>query len=499
MGNRFWRLNHLYYILNEQGERVLFVMNAVQKILYLALWWLNIIPKSRQHGITTFIAIFMLDACLFNSNVKAGIVAHKLADAKKIFREKVKFAYDNLPVDLKAARSLVKDEAQEFVFLNNSSMYVGTSMRSGTLQYLLISEYGWLCTYAPRKAREVKAGTIETVHENGMVFIEATTESPVGDFSDMCHRAEDLRVGGKELGPMDWKIHFFAWHEKASNVTDPKYVKITSKEHEYFDGLERILDKKIVLKQRAWYIAKKQTLGRLIYNQHPSTFEESFRASVQGSYHGEMIDWLYENGRIGEVPFNPSYLVYSMTDPGYTSAWWFFQVLPTGFIHFLRYYEDTGRDMPYYADMLRSWADKYGYRYGKHFAPIDIDNNQYKIVASEGLKEIASRAGLNFEEIPFERSTELGRHRTNMFLKSCRFDTEGCQVGIDKVRAFHEEMNHAMSTDDNPVYTGIPAKDGNDHAADCLRGVSMIIDQIDALNPGATKQKWQALKERMAC
>lgn len=471
----------------------------MQYALYFALWWLNIIPKSRQHGITTFIAIFILDACLFNSNVKAGIVAHKLADAKKIFREKIKFAYDNLPDDLKAARELLKDEAQELVFSNNSSIYVGTSMRSGTLQYLLVSEYGWLCTYAPRKAREIKAGTLETIHEGGMVFIESTTESPTGDFSDMSRRAEDLRVSGKELGPMDWKIHFFGWHEKLSNITDPKFVKITNKEHEYFTGLERMLDKKITPEQRAWYVAKKRTLGRLIYNQHPSTFQESFMASVQGSYHGEAIDWLYENGRIGEVLCNPSYLVHTMTDPGYTSAWWFFQVTLTGSVHFLRYHEDTGRDMPYYANLLEEFAEKYGYRYGKHYAPIDIDNNQYKIVASEGLKEIARKAGLLFEEIPFERSTELGRHRTNMFLKSCRFDKEGCEIGLNKVKAFHEELNHAMSTDDNPVYTGIPAKDGNDHAADGLRGVSMIIGEIDTLNPGATKRDWQALKERMAC
>jgi len=77
LGNRFWRLNHLYYILNEQGERMLFTLNAVQRVLYFALWWLNIIPKSRQHGITPFIAIFMLDGCLFNSNVRAAIIAHK--------------------------------------------------------------------------------------------------------------------------------------------------------------------------------------------------------------------------------------------------------------------------------------------------------------------------------------------------------------------------------------------------------------------------------------
>jgi hypothetical protein len=487
--------------LNEQGERILFEMKnrPVLEKLYFALWWLNLIPKSRQHGVSTFIAIFMLDACLFNSNIRAGIVAHKLRDAIKIFRDKIKYAYDNLPTDLKAERVLVKDDSQELVFSNNSGIYVGTSMRSGTLQYLHISEYGWLCTHKPIQAAEIKAGTMETVHEDGLIFIESTVEGPTGDFPDMCKEAEAKRQEGKELGPLDYKIHFFPWHEKPSNVTDPKYIKITKKDNAYFDRLEKLFNKKITKPQRAYYVGKKATLGRLIYKEHPSTLDEAFMASVIGSYHGEVIDWLYENGRIGDLPFNPNYLVYTMTDPGYTSAWWFFQVLPTGFVHFIRYHEDTGRDMAYYADMLAKLKDEEGYRYGKHFAPIDVDNNQYKIVDGDGLKEVARRAGINFDEIPFERSTELGRQRTNIFLKTCRFDKANCHIGINKLKAFHEELNHQMSTDETPVFTGVPCKDGNDHAADCMRGVSMIIGQIDSVNPAATKQSWQELKERMAC
>jgi len=51
----------------------------------------NVILKARQLGFTTFIQIFMLDACLFNSNIRAGTIAHKLDDAKTIFRDKVKY------------------------------------------------------------------------------------------------------------------------------------------------------------------------------------------------------------------------------------------------------------------------------------------------------------------------------------------------------------------------------------------------------------------------
>ena len=118
----------------------------------------SLILKARQLGFTTFIQLFMLDACLFNSNIRAGTIAHRLDDARVIFRDKVKFPYDNLPDMLKAARPIIRDSADELVFANNSSIRVSTSMRSGTLQYLHISEYGQLCAAFPiRRERSALA------------------------------------------------------------------------------------------------------------------------------------------------------------------------------------------------------------------------------------------------------------------------------------------------------------------------------------------------------
>ncbi len=499
LSDRFWRLNNLYYILDEQGNKIKFVMNAVQLLLYRMLWWLNIIPKSRQHGITTFISLFMLDACLFNSDVRAGIIAHKLADAKKIFRDKIRYAYTHLPSDIRASCPLVKDDSQELLFANNSGIYVGTSMRSGTLQYLHISEYGWICTHAPTKASEIKTGAMETTHEGAITFIESTAEGPSGDFPDMCNRAEDDRVHGKELGKLDWRIHFFAWYSKASNVTDPKYVEISDSLHEYFDKVERARQVKITSEQRAWYTAKKKTLGNLIYKEHPSTLDEAFIASVMGSYYGDTFAWLYEHGRIGDVPHNPSLSTHVVCDPGFTSAWWLLQVTSTGYVHFLRYYEDTGRDFAYYSDVLKEWQEKYGYRYGKKLAPWDIDNNQYKLVHADGLLEIARRAGIEFKRMEVEKNVLLGIARTTQFLKMCRFDEDGCKKGIEKLKAYHEQINTQMSTEDNPVFTGLPAKDGNDHAADCMRYCSMALPLIESSSMAPEKAKdWRVLQRKYA-
>ena len=115
-------------------------MNWAQEDLLNGLHECNLILKARQLGFTTFIQFFMLDACLFNSNIRAGTIAHRLDDARVIFRDKVKFPYEFLPEQLKAARPVIKDFADELIFSNNSSIRVSTSMRSGTLQFLHVSE-----------------------------------------------------------------------------------------------------------------------------------------------------------------------------------------------------------------------------------------------------------------------------------------------------------------------------------------------------------------------
>ena len=91
-------------ITDKSGNRIQFQMNWAQENLMNDLHFCNVILKARQLGFTTFIQIFMLDQCIFNSNIRAGTIAHRLDDARLIFRDKVKYPYDNLPEALRNAR-----------------------------------------------------------------------------------------------------------------------------------------------------------------------------------------------------------------------------------------------------------------------------------------------------------------------------------------------------------------------------------------------------------
>ena len=174
--DQLWRLNNLYFVTDKDGRRVKFVMNSAQAALFEGMHNQNVILKARQRGFTTFIQLFMLDACVFNSDIRAGTIAHTLADAQIIFRDKVRFPYDNLPEAIKKAVGAQNDNSTELLLANNSSIRIGVSLRSGTLQYLHVSEYGKICAKFPDKAREVRSGALNTVDKNQMVFVESTAE-----------------------------------------------------------------------------------------------------------------------------------------------------------------------------------------------------------------------------------------------------------------------------------------------------------------------------------
>jgi hypothetical protein len=135
-----------------------FVPNTAQLRFLDDLHSLNLILKARQLGFTTLCCLVYLDACVFGPHTRAGVIAHRLEDAKVIFRDKIKFPYDRLDEGIRAAVPAVQDSADTLTFGNNSSLRVSTSMRSGTLQYLHVSEFGKICAQFPDKAREIVTG-----------------------------------------------------------------------------------------------------------------------------------------------------------------------------------------------------------------------------------------------------------------------------------------------------------------------------------------------------
>lgn len=206
---------------------------------------------------------------------------------------------------------------------------------------------------------------------------------------------------------------------------------------------------------------------------------EISQKAAPGAYYATQLKWLRDNGRVTRIEHNPRYPVFTVWDPGFTTAMWFLQPTPVGLWNVLRYYEASGEDMAAYAVLLDNLAKKHGYRYGQHFAPFDVDNNQYRLVAAEGLKEVAFRAGIRFTDMQMERSVEDGIERTREFLRVCCFDAEGCDLGLDRLAGYCQKVNRSMTTEDHVVYMAHPDKNGCEHGADAFRYASEAVKFVD--------------------
>src|SRR5215208_5944854 len=233
-----WRLSNLYWITDKAGRAVQFVPNSAQLKFMDEVHTLNLILKARQLGFTTLCCLIYLDACVFTPHTRAGVIAHRLDDAKVIFRDKIKFPYDRLDEGIRAAAPAVQDSVDTLTFGNNSSVRVSTSMRSGTLQYLHVSEFGKICAQAPEKAREIVTGALNTVEAGQFIVIESTAEGQEGAFYRMCQEARENAAMGKKLSLLDWKFHFFAWWNDKAYSLEGASIPIGAEHKRYFERLE---------------------------------------------------------------------------------------------------------------------------------------------------------------------------------------------------------------------------------------------------------------------
>lgn len=429
-----------YKIKDKTGTEVPFRMNADQEKFLLERHGLDIVLKARQKGFTTVIQLDMLDDCLFVPNTSAGVIAHNLTDAEAFFADKIKFAYDGLPPEFRETVSATSDTVRSLKFSNGSSIRVGTSLRSGTLQRLHVSEYGKLCAKFPEKAREVKTGAFNTVAPGQQITVESTAEGQAGDFYGMTKKAQDKQAKGDDLTAMDYKFHFAPWHTSPEYALDAEVVE-TTEMRKYFDALEV---KGVVLnrEQRAWYIKKAEEQGDDMKREYPSTPEEAFEASIEGAYFASEMRKMREQGRICRIPIlNVPVDVYWDLGVGDMMAMTFKQRSGAE-ERIVDYYENSGEGFEHYARVLNEKK----YIYGRHYFPHDGDHRSLGAVAKTK-KEWAEEAGIDPIDIVPRIATEAaGIEASRALLPSIWIDEERCARLIQCLDNYRKDWDENLST-----------------------------------------------------
>lgn len=460
--DRKWRVNNLYTIKDKEGSVIPFVMNEEQDHQYHNMHYLNIILKARQLGFSTFILMFMLDACLFNSHLKAGIIDCTIEDAREKLG-KIKFAYDNLPEALRAQITIIKCNETMIEFSNGSSIKVGTSHRGGTLQILHISEFGKICAKTPEKAREIVTGALNTIAAGMICFIESTAEGQEGRFYEMCQTAQEKKRRGDDLTPLDYKFHFYPWHGRDEYQLDPETVVISDHYERYFKKIADNDNVQLKPAQKAWYVKKAEVMFDDMKREYPSTPEEAFEASVEGAILGPMIEVAESEGRIGHYPALPGIPVHTFWDIGrrdYTTIWFVQIMLPK--IRVVGYYENCLIGMPHYAKICKELYREKDWTKGKDHFPHDAkvtewgsDRTRIEQLINQGFDPVLVTQMSLHDGINASRST----------IPLCEFDEQGCAQGLKRLKGYRWDWNDRLGC----FMTGNPRHDDNSHGADGFR------------------------------
>lgn len=456
-----WRLSNLYTIVDETGREIPFRPNGEQLRFLDDLHSANIILKARQLGFTTLCCLIYLDACLFVPNTSAGVIAHRLDDAKTIFRDKVKRPYDALDDQLKERCPAVQDSADTLSFANKSSIRVSTSMRSGTLQYLHISEFGKLCAQFPDRAREVVTGSLNTVHAGQFIVIESTAEGQDGAFYRMVQEARRQAEAKENLTTLDYKFHFFPWWQKKEYALDGAFVAIGQEYAKYFDQLEA-LGIRLTDGQKAWYVKKDAQNEGDMKREYPSTPDEAFEQALEGAYFSLQLAVANKQGRIGGFPFDPRYVVNTFWDLGRNdlNTIWLHQYI-AGYHRFIGYYENSGEFIGHYVKWLREWAEERDAVFGEHFLPHDGDRQSLWLEGGTMAVMDKLKFAPNIVERPLVKMEAIGSARAAF--ARCQFDQGGCSEGLKRLRAYRKEWDDLRG-----LWKDKPLHDEASHGADAF-------------------------------
>ena len=492
------RMNNLYWIQDKEGRVVRFRMNWAQEEFFDGMHNRNTVLKVRQLGISTLVAIYILDSMLFNKNWRAAIVDKTLDDAKEKV-EKIAFAFEHLDyvpedgaseldrdwaeiggmieehfAEVKANGELRHVEANKgsFELKNGSRVKASTSGRGGTLQFLHVSELGYIAMHDPMRAKEIISGSFNTVGKNCMIVQESTHEG--GKFGLNYEQiVQAMKNIGRTPGKMDFKFFFFPWYRHPEYRLEGEKPVMSEESVKYFAELEKRLGIGLTEAQKAWYVSVARTQGSLMRQEYPSTPDEALNPILSGTIFGVQVAELMERGHFAaefeHEPHRPVYTAWDFGIADYTVIWWI-QPDGAGRWFVLDCYTANNQAFTHYIDVLRERDARYG-RCAVCVCPHDVAKRDLHL-SSYG--EELQKAGYQVTRVPATSNMCVSIDHTRDFLRKCVFHARCSEPTVVGARTYMSGMNaltnYRMPKDGAEGVIGRqPIHDESSHASDALR------------------------------
>ena len=200
-------------------------------------------------------------------------------------------------------------------------------------------------------------------------------------------------------------------------------------------------------------------------------WQGSYLEIVEGAIYQSEFEKIKQEQRICKLIHDPNLEVYTSWDLGIldNTAIWFFQIYGKE-VRVIDHYEANGEPLSHYARILDEKAKKFGYRYGKHFAPHDIAARDL----SSGVSREQTMATLGHRMTKGPRLCVDDRiEATRQMLKNCWFDAERCKQGIRALQNYRREFNDKLDK-----FKATPVHDWASHSSDAFGEGALNINKM---------------------
>lgn len=403
----------------------------------------------------------------------ALMIAHNLEAGESIFSKKISFAWEKLPPEIKVLYGLDNKTSKTFRFdfgkKGFSSIAVDTSGRSGTYQRVHITELAELSKKYPKKIPDIIEGTIPAIPTTGRVDVESTSQGASGEFYEMFIEAWER---GQPTNALEYKAHFYNWtwdDEELANITPIPFSEMQqSDKFQAYAQRHNLSDREITYYYQKWLSLNKK--WNSLKREYPTTPEEAFDAVSEGTFYGETIGLMEQNGQIGVYPYQRSMKVHTVWDLGVGKN------MRVGFfqrdtvINRTRMIDHIAGEGSEAIPEIVAKVLKKPYVYGKHFGPHDLE--QTDISTGKSRKDTAKALGLNFSVVP-DHLVEERINATGIWLDRVDIHKDICKEAIRSMKNYGREWDEKRG-----MYKDEPLHNWASHDADMMGYAAMVEDKM---------------------
>lgn len=462
LSSKLWRMNNLYTILDKNGVKKKLRLNHAQlNVLQNYKHSKKIILKSRQQGISTLYLAYNLDDCLFKAGYQAGIQSYGLDESEKLSKRAL-LMWNDLEEEVKVifGLALSTNNSKGMSFSNGSVLKIG-NFRGDTLQSLHVSELAKIANKYPEKAKELKTGAFQAVGKDNKITLESTAEGKSGLFWEIWDKSMSKIKRGIALGPFDFEPIFLSWVYDPDCSIDHEVV-ISPENARYFSDKEKELNIVLTQEQKWWYCSKQEELGEDMRQEYPTTAEEAFEQSVEGTYYKHEYKLL----KIKPQLYDENLKVHSAMDLGMNDTFsiFFFQVHPDNRVRVIGEYANSGYGLQHYKDIYDALSKKFGWVFGTDYVP--HDSKVRELIADKTRWQAMKEMGFH-PVLVTKHSLADGIEATRQFLKEVEVD-ESCEIFVGAVQNYRKKYDSKFD-----VYLDSPVHDEWSHPADAIRYLAM--------------------------